>query len=144
MPWFKTNLGNIISIGPSWVTHSLFRGWGEGSFKWLGIQLLGIGNRYFCPEMNFAVDENYYERNRWAITQIIPSQHLWTEVSRSHLPKTALVPKHQSSYIGRKLRQKKRSSLLFKVINSIEDQTEFILGFKYSRSGGALTKSLYL
>lgn len=33
---------------------------------------------------------------------------------------------------------------MLKVINSIEDETEFILGFKYSRSGGALTKSLYL
>lgn len=85
MPWFKTNLGNIASIRPSWATHSLFRGWGEGSFKWLGIQHLGIGNRYFCPEMTFAVDESYYERNRWAIAQIIPfcSQHLCTEVSIS-------------------------------------------------------------
>lgn len=34
--------------------------------------------------------------------------------------------------------------MLLKVISSIEDQTEFVLGFKYSKSGGALIKSLYL
>lgn len=101
--------------------------------------------------MNFAVNESYYERYRWAIVQIIPfcCQHLCTGFSISSpivgvIYKNTLVPKHQSSYIHRKLRQRKRSSLLLKVINSIEDQTEFILGFKYSRSGGALTKSLYL
>lgn len=61
--------------------------------KWLGIQLLGIGNWYLGPEMNFAVNESYCERNRWAVTQIIPFgfQYLCTEDSPFLAPMVGVV-----------------------------------------------------
>lgn len=62
-----------------------------------GVQLWGLGNWYFCSEMNFAVNESYYERYRWAIMQIIPfcSQRIFALKSLphswSHLPKRPFI-----------------------------------------------------